>query len=257
MKLIFTCIFGFILSVISIQANAQRIDSVIQWSKTYGKSIWGISVSRIINTPDSGSIFISSVDQTGGGVTKYHGGVADAWVVKLNKYGVIDWQRTYGGTAKDVASDIVGTSDSGYIFVGTTWSNDGDISSKNHDSSEIWVVKLKKDGSIQWQNTYGGERHDDGYAIISTLDGGYAITGSSNSNDGDVQGKNGVGTTNAVVLKIKNNGSLEWMKTYGGSDLDAANKIIQQKDSSYLVLAYTRSNDGDVKFLHGLEMPGY
>lgn len=85
-------------------------------------------------------------------VRGYHD-MIDAWVVKVDKKGTIQWQRCLGGSHHDLAYDMRQTSDGGYIVVGYTSSTDGDVIG-NHEFGydDVWIVKLDKDGSIQWQS---------------------------------------------------------------------------------------------------------
>src|SRR5439155_16557969 len=81
-----------------------------------------------------------------GDVTGHHGTVRysyDAWVVKIDSVGNIQWERSYGGSSCDVATCVRSTADSGYIFCGYTCSNDGDVT-YNHSpgTGDVWVVKI-------------------------------------------------------------------------------------------------------------------
>jgi hypothetical protein len=67
---------------------------------------------------------------------------------------VIQWQKTFGGTADDDGGSIQLTADGGYIFAGRTTSNNGDVSG-NHGGIDWWVVKTDVLGNIQWQKTLG------------------------------------------------------------------------------------------------------
>lgn len=72
-------------------------------------------------------------------------GSDDLWLVKLNGFGSIQWQRAMGGTNADEGSSIHQTTDGGYIVGGNAASNDGDVSG-NQGYVDIWVIKSGPDG---------------------------------------------------------------------------------------------------------------
>lgn len=103
-------------------------------------------------------------------------------------------------------------------------------------------VLLKK---IEFTNTYGGSKNESAQSIISTNDGGYAVLGFTQSNDGDVKNKTNE-SFNYWLLKFDSNNDLQWQKNYGGSDDDRGQTIIQTTDGGYAILGYTKSDDGDI-----------
>jgi hypothetical protein len=96
------------------------------------------------------------------------------WVLKLDRNGDVQWQKTYGGPSEDKASSIQQTSDGGYIVAGTTYSFAAGY-------TDIWVLKLDRNGNVQWQKTYGGPSWDKASSIQQTSDGGYIVAGSTYS----------------------------------------------------------------------------
>ena len=94
--------------------------------------------------------------------------------------------QTFGGANNDSGQSVVATSDGGYAILGFTQSNDGDITDKQDESFDYWVLKFDAQDNLQWQKTYGGDGDDRGREIIQTQDGGYAILGFSFSASGDV-----------------------------------------------------------------------
>src|SRR5690349_17064473 len=93
----------------------------------------------------------------------------------------IQWQKCLGGTSGDEAYSVQQTADGGYIVAGNTTSNDFDVSG-NHGLEDFWVVKLDAGGNIQWQKCLGGTGDDRAFSIQQTTDGGYVVTGQTNSN---------------------------------------------------------------------------
>lgn len=159
----------------------------------------------------------------------------------------IQWQKSIGGLGYDSCRNILQTSDGGYITIGTSNSNDGDISG-NHGSYDIVVVKLTNTGSIEWQKSYGGSNSDSAGTIKNTADGGYIIAGTTSSNDGDVSGNHGF--SDYWVVKITNVGVIEWQKCLGGTNGESANDIEQTSDGGYIVAGSSSSVNGDVTGNH-------
>ena len=102
----------------------------------------------------------------------------------------IEWQHTYGGSSSEGAMSMDQTSDGGTIVIGTTTSSNGDVTLP-HGAIDLWLIKLDSLGNLQWQKTMGGTSNDFGTAVKVASDGGYIITGSTYSNNGDVSGNNG------------------------------------------------------------------
>ena len=100
----------------------------------------------------------------------------------------IQWLKNYGGLNTDKAYSIKQLPDNGYIVVGESNSNSGDVSGHHGpiDSSDYWVARLDAAGNIVWQRSYGGSHNDIAVSVYLTNDGGFIIAGYSDSQDGDV-----------------------------------------------------------------------
>lgn len=225
-----------------------KLDSIgnIQWQRSLGGS--GVDGARSVEqTQDGGFIVAGSTSSNDGDVSGNHGDY-DFWIVKLDTAGTIEWQKTLGGGATDIAWSIQMTHDGGSIVAGFSDSGDGDVSG-NHGSEDYWVVKLDDSGSIQWQRSLGGSVFEHAYSIQVASDSGYLVAGYSVSDDGDVSGNHGNG--DCWVLKLDQEGALQWQKTLGGSALEIANAIQPAGDGGCIVAGFSDSNDGDVSGNHG------
>lgn len=218
----------------------------IEWQKSLGGS-FSDEASEIIQTTDGGFILVGFSKSDDGNVTNNQGD-SDYWVVKLNSSGAIDWQKSYGGSAEDVAYSIKQTTDGGYIIVGNSKSNDGDVTG-NHGESDYWVIKLSSTGDLTWQKSFGGAADDIAQSVQQTAEGGYVIAGHSKSNDGDVSGNHG--ESDYWIVKLTSTGDLTWQKSYGGTSFDLTEAIQQTTDGGYIVAGFTRSVDGDVSNNNG------
>ncbi len=110
------------------------------------------------------------------------------------------WVQQYGGSAVDIPFVIKLTSDGGTIVAGYTDSKDGDINPHSpREYWDLWVVKLDRCGTIQWEQSFGGTGYESARDIVQTADGGYMVLGETNSTDGGVVAGFG-GTTDIWLL---------------------------------------------------------
>jgi hypothetical protein len=98
---------------------------------------------------------------------------------------------------------------------------------------------------ISFIETFGGSKNDAFNAVIKTADSGYIAAGYTQSNDGDILVKTDA-SFDFLISKFSSENTLEWQKTYGGSEDDSASAIIQTLDRSFIVLGYSKSSDLDV-----------
>lgn len=86
---------------------------------------------------------------------------------------------------------------------------------------------------VKFQRTYGGTLVNEGRSVVQTLDGGYIMAGSSSSF--------GNGSSDVLLVKTDDHGIAQFMKTYGGSDIDRGYAVLQLSDSGYAISGYTSS----------------
>jgi hypothetical protein len=171
-------------------------------------------------------------------------GNMDYWVVKLDKQGVIEWQKTYGGQYADLLKSMEQTTDNGFILAGYSNSSlSGEKTDSNKGIGDVWIIKINDVGEILWQNSYGAEGDDQPSVIHQTSDGGYIIGAISNSKNpltslGGIVG-NG---TDYWVLKIDEEGGVIWSKTYDFGKTDVLTSLVENKeDHTYLIGGYAQS----------------
>jgi hypothetical protein len=220
----------------------------IGWQKSFGGT--GTDAGTcVLQTSDGGFIIAGDAHAAGGDVSENFG-ADDFWVIKLNGEGTLEWQKSYGGSANEIAFGLDETIDGGYIIAGYTLSADGDVT-QSYGEGDVWVIKLDSEGALEWQKSYGGSAYDGATAIEQTTDGGYIVSAVTLSIDGNVTFNNGA--DDFWIIKLDGEGTIEWQKTYGGSDTDAAYSIRQTTDDGYIVAGHTQSVDGDVSGLHTIE----
>src|SRR5438045_460773 len=88
-------------------------------------------------------------------------------------------------------------------------------------------------GQITFQKTYGGASNEQGYSVQQTLDGGYIITGSTNSLMTD--------SLDVYLIKTDSTGDTLWTKTFGGIGNDVGHAVQKTADGGYIITGYTTS----------------
>ena len=231
----------------------------IEWNKCYGGSHidWG---QCIIPTNDGGYIIGGLTMSTDGDVLcELHSEYNDIWIVKLDSIGNIEWQQCYGGSFREGVVNIKQTEDEGYIFLGQTNSNDGDVSGLHgmpgtYFNDDFWIVKLDNTGNIEWQNCLGGSQEEFPHFLELFNDGGYIVGGATKSHDGNVIGNNSNnGYLDMWVIKLSSSGNIEWQKCLGGVADNSARSIAIKSENNLLISGtIDNSNTGDVNCnLHG------
>jgi hypothetical protein len=166
-------------------------NGVKQWNRTYGGDSTD-GASAVIRTADGGYALAGQTASLGAGM-------GDAWLIKTEADGTMQWGRTYGGYNGDDARGVVQTSDGGYALAGLTTSFGVGV-------GDAWLVKTDAEGIQQWSRTYGGPDYDMVFSVVPTADGGYALAGYTNSF--------GAGVYDAWLVKTEAEQGLMWV----GSD---------------------------------------
>jgi uncharacterized delta-60 repeat protein len=157
----------------------------VLWAKAYG----GISsdhANSIQQVSDGGYIVAGTTRSFGAGLD-------DAWILKLEPGGSVQWSKSYGGIGGDDVYSIQQTIDGGYVVAGATES----FGAGGYDG---WVLKLNSSGAVEWEKTYGGTSNDFANSIQQTTDGGYIVSG--------VTGSFGTGVQSTLILKLSSNGNI-------------------------------------------------
>ncbi|MBD3233038.1 MAG: hypothetical protein GF315_04880, partial [candidate division Zixibacteria bacterium] len=182
------------------------------WTKRYGGQ--GSQVALDLNlTDDDGFILVGRTD------SGYPGW--DAYVVIVDGQGEPITNNFFGGESNQTLISVC-RSENGFASVGT--SNDN-----------AWFVSIGDEGDSLWSKVYGGAEHDAANSITATNDGGYIISGNTESY--------GAGDLDWYVIKTDADGDTQWTRTYGWSGYDRSGSIQQTTDGGYIVAGYSVLND--------------
>ncbi|RYE20777.1 MAG: T9SS C-terminal target domain-containing protein [Sphingobacteriales bacterium] len=161
---------------------------ILQWQKLLGGSAndnsMGFSGGAVKRTSDGGYIVgaysSSSNSGTLTGIT--NNGLVDLWIIKLDEFGSLQWQKLLGGSEGDYCYAIIQTTDGGYVAAGySASSKTGTLSGyTSNGQSDAWIIKMDNTGNVQWQKLLGGSSADIAYSITQ-ISGGFAVAGHSNS----------------------------------------------------------------------------
>jgi hypothetical protein len=165
----------------------------VLWSKTYGGDgdEYGYSMKK---TEDGGFILAGTTNSFGAGDF-------DFYVIKTDSIGDTLWTKTFGGINNDICWSIDNTIDNGFIIVG------------EKDSypltPDVMIIKLKFDGSVEWEKVYGTTNPDYIYSVNTLQDGSFTLSGYFYVGFGS-------GGFDGWLFKLGSNGDSLWSQLYGG-----------------------------------------
>jgi hypothetical protein len=247
------CTALFLILFVAISAISQ--DTSILWQRTIGGS--GIEERPQILETNDGGLLIGGTSNSNisGEKTENSRGERDFWVLKLDENGVIEWQRTIGGSGDENLTTLLLLNDGGYIIGGTSDSPiSGEKTENSRGLSDYWILQLDESGNITNQKTYGGEDGEGLQDIVQTDDGGYLLFGNSLSTISADRTIPRNGDRDFWVLKLNDDFTLDLQHSFGGtpgangSSLSATT-VELTNDGAYLMCgSYNPGSTGDCYF---------
>lgn len=213
-----------------------------EWRNYYGGTYTDTPYD-VIETRDGNYIMVGSSDSFDVDISN-NKGTYDFWVTKISNSGELLWEKNFGGAQIDSAYGILATSDGSYMIIGDSWSTDQDVTNPQ-GASDLWLIKITTAGTLLWEKSFGGSNFDAGRSISTSQSGGFLLAGSSRSQDGIIRTNRG--QNDALILKITEDGILEWQETIGGSGIDFAYSITQLNNGNIVCVGDSTSADFDIE----------
>jgi len=193
-----------------------------------GDSYWisllggtGTEIANGVVTDSSDNIIVVGYTDTAGA-----GGI-DVLIAKYDSSGILQWDRTLGGTATELAYSVATDSSDNIIVAGQT-------DSDGAGSADVLIAKYNSSGVLQWDRTLGGTSSD--YANGVTIDSSdnIIIAGRCSSD--------GAGGADFLIAKYNPSGVLQWDKTLGGTGTDIANDVAIDSSDNIIVVGQSNSD---------------
>ena len=182
-------------------------------------------------------------------------GKCDSGVVKYSKDGKVLAKTSIAGTGIDEFKGITATSDGGIIVCGSSNSADTDETSpesffKNDFVSrggyDSYMIKYTSDLSLKFATPVRGQNDDTATSVLELPNGTYIMAGSTNSSTRDFKGVTTRGKKDIYVAGVNSNGTLMWVRSFGGTESDGALGLCKGADGGYVVVGETFSNNVDL-----------
>ena len=152
-------------------------------------------------------------------------GEDDVWVTRRTAEGGIIWDYTFGGTQHDAALAVLALSGGGLAVAGETNSNGAGL-------NDMWLLKLRSNGTKYWDRTYGTSKAESANALAVSPNGHLLLAGFT----GD-----GPSFFNPTVVRTDANGSKQAQHTVSGSVIELVTSLTVLEDGDYLIAGGSRA----------------
>ena len=202
-------------------------DGNLLWQKIYGgpETDRGFAVQQ---TQDGGFVMVGST-------TSYGAGDVDAYLIKTDDNGEVEWAKPFGTAAFDMGHDVRQKQNGGYVIFGYT-------ESYGAKSRDIWLMGADSEGKEEWSQLVGGSEADHATRGVLTAGNGFVLLGYTKSF--------GAGHWDVYLVKMNAAGDTVWTRTYGGPWPDTGYGIEETDDGGFILTGQTWSSGrGDSDFL--------
>lgn len=232
------------------------LNASLEWTHTYGGSEddRGFDIVEL----STGGFALIGYSKSEDGDASLNQGQHDNWVLRIDAMGTLLWEKSFGFLGHDHAYNIIATEDGGLFFNGfldVTASKGAGQDGKQfhynqrHGVGEFWCHKIDQNGNLVWRRYFGGTSNDRSYDAIETTEGDFVLVGASESQDVDISDPRG--SYDAWIVKLNAGGDLIWERSFGGSEYDGAQSILENRNGDYVVMGQTYSEDEDIKNAKG------
>ena len=198
----------------------------------------------------NGGYVIAGHSGSSDGDATFNNGWSDFWLLKIDSFGNLLWQKSYGGDDIEKIYGLASGINGEIIVVGSTSSeNTGDVTGFHGSiNSDVWVVKCDSVGNLKWQRCLGGTAPEEYSQIGTDINGNIYIVSSTISNDGDVNCN--INGNDIWLAKLDTASNVLWNKCYGGTEMDYIYDFKISNDK-ILLTGRSESSDGDLSQNYG------
>lgn len=232
--------------VVKIDANGTKL-----WDRCFGGSD-NEYLRTAAPTRDGGLVLVGvTFSPVSGEVSQPSRGGVDGWVVRLDAAGTLLWDRRLGSNQDDRMYGVTETADGGVAvlgFAGAGVSGDVTAAPRSPNRADGWLVKLARNGTIQWNRRYGTpDGVSGGGMLVQTSNRGYALTmntltiGSTPAIGIDKTQPN-IGGYDGWLVQTDSVGTPQWDRVYGGPDDDGLNRLLPMPNGGFLLGGTTGPN---------------
>ena len=226
------------------------VDGNFKWAITWGSEhmelVYGIT------TDELGNVFVTGwfedtadFDPGPGEEWRTNNGLSDVFLCKFSSDGELDWVRTWGGAGMclnmglSIDRDVLGNVYCTGKFMGNCDFDPGPGEDWHIGDglTDVFASKFNSNGTFIWAKTWGGYHCDEGRGITVNQANCVYITGGFRY---DVDFDPGPGEdwhygsdeTQFFLSKLDYNGSFQWARTEGGTELDYGNSVATERFGS-------------------------
>lgn len=240
------------------EEEADSNSDTVSWVRLYGDKGTNSmattcdSVNDVKILTDGSYVAVGAFD--GNGITDLDSqkGKTDAAFMLYDSNGILKKQTLVGGSKADYFYKVIEGATGGFIAVGASQSEDGDLTDLLNGGYDGLVSKFDNEGNLIKTAVIGGTSKDELRDIIETYDGGYIVVGYTQSNDGDLADSKKTATDrDALIVKLDYDLKIQWIKTYGvtgtaTTGLDDFYSVKICLDGSYIVTGAQGATEGVV-----------
>lgn len=189
----------------------------LEWEQYYGGSNFEGAYSAV-QTPDTGYLIL-------GWTQSFGNRQEDFYLIKTDKQGNQQWQKTYGNSGIDIGLSICALADSNYLLTG---------GAGNGNSSSGVIRKIDAQGNIIWSKTHKHENniYNELWDIVELTDGSLVSTGGTD-----------IGNNAGWLLKTDSAGNKLWSRMYNkNDDTDLFYDLIATADGGFLMCGQARND---------------
>ncbi|BEV05469.1 T9SS type A sorting domain-containing protein [Chryseobacterium gambrini] len=208
------------------------------WQKSIG-SAYDEEVKAVIQTKDLGFLITGNIQYP---IKGY--GSKDILIIRLDKNGKELSQLILGGKGLDEVEKIIPTQDGGALLGAYSKSNvSGTKKTENYGEGDYWIIKLNKNGEVEWEKNFGGKA-DDHLRTLAITPTGFLIGGESRSKKSGNKNVDIEDGTDLWLVSLDKNGNDIWQRSYNFGNRD-------------VLMGMSILNSSDEKSSKGILLGGY